>query len=792
MVDKPTPIDKSEYEAINNALDTVYGQLEWWRRYLGFDGNIHYIYYHGGDRIEELIARLRGEIAFLAKQLENVNHEVGDLQDKFNDLVAYIDQIILEDVNNVFDAYKPTLVAEAIAAIESELSDIMSAQDGISKLYKMLYLDDEFDDKSSLASSFMVNPRLQRNAVMQSVLFDGENGQWFITQSDSQSPEGFVISRVDMGGNLISQMWVKGVGHGSSTFLMTRPGLAPMIYFQVSTSYYRIPYSDNNTSTIDNAIETFTPPMNGNGAAQFNNGYMTHINNLSAERILNVYPAVYDATTNGFTFPGGGASIDISSEVGTPGNDFQGIGIIRKQDITGVSSDVNMVVSVMVGATDNKAELISYEYDITKQTLTRLNNITGLQNVVKPQLADDNTSWNGNFEPEGLVQITINGGGRNGGTLSAFGYGLSTGPYGKRKHYVYGLINTTLATYINAARASFHDDASANFLKNSATKLYMVVKPGTYEIRASDFILLTDTPSDHRAWDTSSEWTLNVTTPNQNGDIVQTLTRRGYGSNVEIYTRAINWSAGGLGSDYGPAQIGYWVRTAAYGIGTAAITTPEVDARLYKKISDFNVPGKKYYVTGNQATSIGINFEGLPSSITSGRGFTTYLESPAVNDGTSWTQWVIFTTDGSDEIYTRQLLNGVRDTYGPSLVFPSSNVVWSKHVTQDASTVGLTPLVSTVSGITGTIRVNRSGNTVTMTFASVTGIGTGANALVLNPADLPTWARPGYDAWGNIAMDANGNMSNFTVRSDGRVHIATKSSAHTTTSAYNAVWTYNV
>ena len=198
MVDKPTPIDKSEYEAINKALDTVYGQLEWWRRYLGFDGNIHRIYYHGGDRIEELIARLRGEIAFLAKQVENVNNEVGDLQDKFNDLVAYIDQTILEDVSNAFNEYKPTLVAEAIAAIESELADIMSAQDGISKLYKMLYLGDEFDHVSTLSSSFLVNPRLHRNAVMQAVLFDGENGQWFITQSDSKSPaspEGFVINR---------------------------------------------------------------------------------------------------------------------------------------------------------------------------------------------------------------------------------------------------------------------------------------------------------------------------------------------------------------------------------------------------------------------------------------------------------------------------------------------------------------------------------------------------------------------------------------------------------------------
>ena len=89
-VNKPDKIDLTTVNEINNNLDAIYGQLDWWDRHLGFSGNIPRIYYHGGDRIEELIARLRGEIAYLANNVSQLSKEFSKLEKKLNDILALI------------------------------------------------------------------------------------------------------------------------------------------------------------------------------------------------------------------------------------------------------------------------------------------------------------------------------------------------------------------------------------------------------------------------------------------------------------------------------------------------------------------------------------------------------------------------------------------------------------------------------------------------------------------------------------------------------------------------------
>lgn len=128
MVDKPKFDNYDVVDKINANLDNIYGQLSWWRQRLGFDGNIPRIYYHGGDRIEELIARLRGELAFIADNLRDLTDEVKEIEEKFNQLIDYIDEKIAEDVNDEFDKRYEEMVNDVVERVKDFISDNLANQ----------------------------------------------------------------------------------------------------------------------------------------------------------------------------------------------------------------------------------------------------------------------------------------------------------------------------------------------------------------------------------------------------------------------------------------------------------------------------------------------------------------------------------------------------------------------------------------------------------------------------------------------------------------------------------------
>lgn len=128
MANRPELNDFESVNRINNNLDEIYGRLSGWRKYLGFDGNIPRIYYNGGDRIEELIARLRGEISFIAGQLGDLTDEVKTLEEKFNELLIYIDEKIADDVSAEFDKRFNDMVNAVVEAVKDFVSDNLSKQ----------------------------------------------------------------------------------------------------------------------------------------------------------------------------------------------------------------------------------------------------------------------------------------------------------------------------------------------------------------------------------------------------------------------------------------------------------------------------------------------------------------------------------------------------------------------------------------------------------------------------------------------------------------------------------------
>lgn len=561
------------------------------------------------------------------------------------------------------DQILPQTHAKSVLGFKKEV-DRINQNVGIPQLNALAYQNKRFSGITNISAEFLLAPRVVRNAVMQSIMFDADLGQWFIGQTDISTPQGFTLTRTDSGGNMLSQMYFPKGGHGSSVFLIPQKNTTPLIFFQDEDVYRVTEYVDNSTVEVNKAQVSFKPPVNGNGMASYVDDVMVHINNQTDDLIMSVYKAQYDSKLKTFSFPDSEyASIDLKKMLADETNVLQGLTIMRKTEITGDTRDEGRYLILVEGGFPNvEFTWIPFEYIPDQNKLTKLKTVTQLDRIVKPSLSKNNIDWGDGYEPEGLFPIRINYAGSENSIVSGLAFGISAGIGGKRKNYVMGFLNPIVSNLMSSARSAYHDTKTTTFIRDDVTSLFEIVTPGTYEIKRGDMQRMIDAPSNWRYVDSFSDWTLEVSVNNQQGDVIQTLTKRSLNAVVEKYIRIVDYSSAQLGADFAPRQVGYWNIERID--GQMAMITSATNNGMIKKMSDFNVPGTAFYLSVSKAKLI-VDFEGADKFL-EGRAFK--IEVISWGGGADmYVQKIVFPKN-DQFIVAYRLISAKRDNYGPGMI----------------------------------------------------------------------------------------------------------------------------
>ncbi|USI45458.1 phage baseplate protein [Leuconostoc mesenteroides] len=561
------------------------------------------------------------------------------------------------------DQILPQTHAKSVLGFKKEV-DRINQNVGIPQLNALAYQNKRFSGITNISAEFLLAPRVVRNAVMQSIMFDADLGQWFIGQTDISTPQGFTLTRTDSGGNMLSQMYFPKGGHGSSVFLIPQKNTTPLIFFQDEDVYRVTEYVDNSTVEVNKAQVSFKPPVNGNGMASYVDDVMVHINNQTDDLIMSVYKAQYDSKLKTFSFPDSEyASIDLKKMLADETNVLQGLTIMRKTEITGDTRDEGRYLILVEGGFPNvEFTWIPFEYIPDQNKLTKLKTVTQLDRIVKPSLSKNNIDWGDGYEPEGLFPIRINYAGSENSIVSGLAFGVSAGIGGKRKNYVMGFLNPIVSNLMSSARSAYHDTKTTTFIRDDVTSLFEIVTPGTYEIKRGDMQRMIDAPSNWRYVDSFSDWTLEVSVNNQQGDVIQTLTKRSLNAVVEKYIRIVDYSSAQLGADFAPRQVGYWNIERID--GQMAMITSATNNGMIKKMSDFNVPGTAFYLSVSKAKLI-VDFEGADKFL-EGRAFK--IEVISWGGGADmYVQKIVFPKN-DQFIVAYRLISAKRDNYGPGMI----------------------------------------------------------------------------------------------------------------------------
>lgn len=578
-------------------------------------------------------------------------------------ILVKANKLMSNDANSNQRQLIPETHAKAIIGLRNEVSTI-NQNVGIPQLNALIYGNKRFKNMSKISAEFMLAPHVVRNAVMQSIMFDADLGQWFIGQTDISTPQGFTLTRTDSGGNMLSQMYFPEGGHGSSVFLIPQENTTPLIFFQDKDVYRVTEYVDNSTVDVKNAQVSFKPPVNGNGMASYVDDVMVHINNQTDNLIMSVYKAQYDSKTKTFIFPDSEyASIDLKKMLADETNVLQGLTIMRKTEITGNTRDEGRYLILVEGGFPNvEFTWIPFEYIPDQNKLTKLKTVTQLDRIVKPSLSKNNIDWGDGYEPEGLFPIRINYAGSENSIVSGLAFGVSAGIGGKRKNYVMGFLNPIVSNLMSSARSAYHDTKTTTFIRDDVTSLFEIVTPGTYEIKRGDMQRMIDAPSNWRYVDSFNDWTLEVSVNNQHGDIIQTLTKRGLNSVVEKYVRIVDYNSANYGANFAPRQVGYWNIERID--GQIAMIINSTNNGMIKKMSDFNVPGTSFYVSVNKSKLI-VDFEGADKFL-EGRGFKIEVISWG-GAADMYVQKIVFPKN-DQFIVAYRLISAKRDNYGPGMI----------------------------------------------------------------------------------------------------------------------------
>lgn len=437
-----------------------------------------------------------------------------------------------------------------------------------------------------------------RNATLQQVWYDNINHEWYISQSDSQTTEGFVISRMASNGRYLDSMHFVGAGHGTQEIFKNVPNSKDVYihirYYDGTADIYTTKYVGNTTVNSKTELTKNAPLLSGKTGqfAMFDD----KIAQLADDGNLYFWNTIYNKDTGIFNNDNANLiTYNYSSDLPTDAV-AQGTALISKESITGNYLDKGKYVVVRLeGASDIRINFYFWEVDTGSSTISYKGSIENLENsVIANQTEDGN--WSGTFEPEGIATIEYE---RNGEVIGGgLVISLNSGEFGYRSQYIYGILNTsTLSELLSQTKANTKILGTGyDLLTGTQTFLYNLNQHEQYFFNYQSAKTYTDLPNFLKNSTQSFDALLINSKKNMQGTFVQTL--------KILYPKEVTLER------YVRRDVKSYGKQPVYDVTPWRITSDSVstgrDAKFIPssgKLTDFAPIGMAVYLTRDQINS---------------------------------------------------------------------------------------------------------------------------------------------------------------------------------------------
>lgn len=549
-----------------------------------------------------------------------------------------------------------------------------NTNNGIPILDNIINHGGQITNENIMNAPFLANVAGVNNSNLQGVYLDTGNMEWYVTNSDGKSDEGFIIIRNTYDGDMISNMYLPSASHGQANWFEMIGDIAYW-YFIKNGAVYRIKYDDYTTKNSDDWEQVIDPSIDTNHVIHgfdYYNGInkqafvWRHVDN----DIYTIYAqrATHEAGGD-FNFYGDIASINITQFIpSTKDNSMQGTSVMNKADVTGDYKDEsNFYIFVSYGYWSVKSEILVLEYNQDNNSIAYKTIISNMDKLVRrPQEKHI-------FELEGLSHLQVSIGDSHVGGLIFTNAAGRSGSYMNR---IYGFINDKLLNYLNAFSSEYKDEINRRYSDDEEIDKIWKYGQGSFVIRANEWSKLKDRPY---RWSGNSKllggyaYLDTVGKRDNQGDIIQTLTIPAYGNNpTEVYQRFINYSfaQGYYGADTKPYIINPWQPLTNGVYYAKRRLVGGVDNAIYKLSENVD-----YYIPKNTDN---LDYEGLPSD----NAFSLSNKMVGATEGVAGiiqVATIYNVTFNKLERFTRQVIGHISE-YGAGLIDKTDETPWFHEI----------------------------------------------------------------------------------------------------------------
>ena len=570
-------------------------------------------------RIEDFINKMGNSItahkttdtnAHSSKQISHTKG--GTVENQLNVLDKRFDNIILSKGNNSLQEVKDarvdnigtahlTLNGRLQADADRYTLSVDSAMTAINNAKDQVLAQEFAFDIPNQDWQYLTNLSPWTNAVMQSFHIDNKTGLIYMTQAYS---DGYKLTKMKSNGQLISQMYVEGGGHGTHngyrwidnkfwiySFIRDDEGFNKLVRFS---------YKDDMTITYGDydmeEVKTFHPEK----------PYITPIINEHEQKILYriEYPQSEWSSRGAMNYIQIRNLSDVDNnidnvlyEMDIPMSYTDGVG---GQPMQGVAFE-GSTLYWYTGNSDPAIPNFLTVFDLETKT------------VKYQKQADIGKSGNefpGNFaEAEGIqLYHDITSG------KKALLAGVTVGAGNYRSHQIHGIFMRDVYDKLTAQALPQSTSETGGRTKTlpvkTLTRLADILEPGEYYLYTSDMANVTDHPLPPQMRD-AGYW-LQVSVPNQAGQVIQTLTRSTFSRDIMQFTRIVS-----INKFSGSNDATNWNHVGYQSIGAIDEDIPS----HITNIKDIGIiANKTWYITSARSTQI----TGLPIT---GVGMTCHVEN---------------------------------------------------------------------------------------------------------------------------------------------------------------------
>lgn len=735
---------------VNAKLEYLYSRIEQHPR----GQHIDRIYFHAGYTVEELVASLRGIVMNMTDILAGFQEEIDEIN---KNLEVYVDLKLDE------------MVPEIIDKLNNWVGIALHDGDGIQILNQAIRGNEITIGMVKQNATPLATFNGRRNAIIQQIMVDSINQHYYTIQTDGHDPEGYLITRLRANGEKIDDMWIKGAGHGNSSFLIPNNGAMPYIVFVSDAKnapgvwrYAR--YTPHTTVEDANSYPvSFEDPKAYYAQYDYRDGWLAGVS--ISQHVAGFAPAVYNGD--------GTFTVDWTKRIEKDIADYidynlrveQGVALIKGGDITGDYSDKVMnandnVLALLTGPYMGNAHITLIRHELATNSVTVVSDIEHVEHPAIPYGDATGLQWNGDWEPEGIVSLKMDQPTVNQKVSGGIAWAISTGSVGYRRTYLFAFLSQR-NQLLRTATSLASEPGDIMWYPSQTTKethLSQLDRPGDWYLNGTDIQRMVDAPDLLKWYGTNDEWILSNSNRTYSGEVIQRLYHVGITSGNLTFERFVNYQGDEWGANWTPKPTPWVV------LGTGHYN--HIDTSHFKSLAQVILPGlaiqiggtelqtldpELFSLTGNRAGYVSTPSDG---GIQGGDGSRTIIQTYTVQVETTRPLSL-------QRSITYKYVNGggVTEIVSTSpWIVTSGRTPWADLVPAEGTTV------NTLSGaMTSEGAVIRGFN-----IKGITGTGSTAGLITTLPANL----RPINTNWGIPIVTDTGKNATITVNEAGAMYVS--------------------